>query len=1472
MCTMSASLLVLVPSGLQSVDTPSSDLDEGIDIAAQMGLLGGHFIENRGQVADGIRYYSRGNPSVAFRDDGVMFVLTEAGEQGQDEFTGPEGPPHFMPPASDERSAARSYAYLIRFEGSNKVAPLGVDELPFNSNFFIGNDSSKWLTDVSNFGHVTYRNLYDGIDLVYGREQRGVKYEFIVGPGADPEVIRITYEGIDTLSLMEGRLVADTKLGGVTDASPYSYQETGLQVKCHFVMAGRLSFGFECGDWDASKTLVIDPLIYSTYLGGNQGERLSSAAMDSARNLYITGTTYSANFPTTPGAFDTIYGGGQGDAFVTKLNANGSSLVYSTFLAGNHDCGYCWDDGFGITVDSDGNAYITGMTANDDFPVTPGAYDTTFNDPYDDVFLTKLNATGNGLIYSTYIGGGGHEYGESVAVDSAGNAYITGTSGQGYPVTPGALFTHVSPYSEEIFVTKFNAFGSALVYSALFGGSYADYGISLRIDTEGNVYLAGMTSSYDFQVTPGAFDTHYDGASSGSDAYVAKLDANGSKLLYATFLGGYDYETLGAIAIDSAGNAFVTGATYSSDFPTTVGAYDRTFGGLSDAYVSKLNPSGSGLVYSTLIGANNYDMGYSIELDAEGDAYVTGMASSPNFPVTPNAFDIKMGGNCDAFVSEISPAGDSLINSTFFGGSDNDHGYGIVVPDAANVYIIGATWSGDLPTSPDAFDKTFGGADVWYGDGFAAKLSFGRNNTPPAISSFTATVVQEGFPVLFSVSANDAQGDILTYDFDFESDGTIDVTGPNNTATHTWGDDFAGMATVKVSDGTGSVEATTDVKVLNILPSGSATISSAQHEGNTIQLSAHVADPGSDDLFLTWHWGDGTPDSTSTYYNNGVSPDPYPSTDIHPRDITDTKSHTYGDNGAFTVTVFIQDDDSGNNGTTLKITATPDNLPPSVSVSGGMNIDEGQSVSLTATATDPGSDDLKFDWSWGEGSSDSKTYYNDGIGPDPPNSPGGTWPFAATDAAAHAYGDNGIYAVSLKVTDDDGGSITWAGQLAVANLPPTIAPFGPFTVCEGDLLAMNTTATDPGSDDLVFSRTFELGPTLDDIHYNNGIGPDPPQSPGGAYPFTASDSAEHTYGDNGVYVVTLTVTDDDGGSASYSTEVNVTNLPPSITPFGPFEVNEADPLTVATGTTDPGSDDLTFTWTFEYGPTMQDVFYNDGIGPDPPKSPEGVFPFSAADTTSHTYGDNGVFKIVLAVQDDDGGFATYETLVTVFNIAPVIDGVQAYVIANLTLRVAGEKWHDVCMDLVHNGNIEDYACVIRYPGSPDDQSKTITGRIHLLGDFKIVLYYTPDDDPVNGQPNGANPAWVTIAFPDGLEVRLHHTFNVRHDDTWVWTIAYFSAYLVGQSITFNATASDVGSDDLTFTWDWGDGTPATATTYFSDGTAPDPYPSPGGTFPFTAMDSQVHRYSSTGRYDLKLTVRDDDGDECAALVVIVIDG
>jgi hypothetical protein len=376
----------------------------------------------------------------------------------------------------------------------------------------------------------------------------------------------------------------------------------------------------------------------------------------------VTGQTKSSNFPTTGGAFDTTFnippncprcGIDNYDAFVTKLNAAGSALVYSTFLGGTDI-----DHGRAIAVDSAGNAYVIGETGSLDFPTTAGAFSRTSRGSYD-VFLTKLNAGGTGLVYSTYLGGTQVDNCERVAVDGGGNAYVVGfTSSIDFPTTPGAFSTTANG-GFDVFVTKVNPAGSALVYSTYLGGQDSDTGGGLVIDAAGNAYISGGTDSLNFPTTPGAFDTLPD----GNDAFVTKLNATGSALVYSTVLGGTVYEGASAVRVDAAGNAWLTGTTGSPDFPVTVGVADRTFNGVGDAFISELSPDGSTLVYSTYLGGAQSDSGSDLALDSAGNIYVTGHTYSSDFPATTGAFDTIFNGDPsifwgDAFVTKLA------VNST----------------------------------------------------------------------------------------------------------------------------------------------------------------------------------------------------------------------------------------------------------------------------------------------------------------------------------------------------------------------------------------------------------------------------------------------------------------------------------------------------------------------------------------------------------------------------------------------------------------------------------------------------------------------------------------------------------------------------------------------------------------------------------------------------------------------------------------
>lgn len=453
---------------------------------------------------------------------------------------------------------------------------------------------------------------------------------------------------------------------------------------------------------------IAGQLIYSTYLGGSNYERGSVIAVDTSENAYLTGWTYSADFPTTTGAFDTIFNGGTEDAYVSKLNATGTILLYSTLIGGISD-----DRGNSITVDNTGNAYITGSTGSPDFPITIGAFDTVGNG----AFITKLNPTGTAPIFSTLFSGNPR----GIAVDTAGNIYISGYTGSNFPTTPGAYDTTFNGGTFDAFVSKLNSTGSALIYSTFIGGTsmaFGDLSQGIAVDNNGNAYITGWTNSTNYPTTDGAYDTTFNG---GYDSFVSKLNATGSALSYSTYLGGNGKDMSFGIAVDTSENAYIIGWTTSSTFPTTPGAFDTTFnGGYYDVFVSKLNAAGSALVYSTFIGGSNDDLGNAIAVDHFGNAYITGFTQSTDFQSTLGAYDISpYSARTDAFVSILNAAGSQLYYSTYLGGSDYDFCYGIAVDNAGIVYLTGVTSSSDFPVTFDAFDTTYNGAE----DAIVVKLN-----------------------------------------------------------------------------------------------------------------------------------------------------------------------------------------------------------------------------------------------------------------------------------------------------------------------------------------------------------------------------------------------------------------------------------------------------------------------------------------------------------------------------------------------------------------------------------------------------------------------------------------------------------------------------------------------------------------------------------------------------------------------------
>jgi hypothetical protein len=620
----------------------------------------------------------------------------------------------------------------LAWAGGNRSPRVRGERLqPTRSNYFLGNDPSKWHAGVPNYAQVRYEGIYPGVDLVYRGNQRQLEYDFVVAPRADPGRIRLIVRGADEVALgAEGELVLHTANGNLVQHAPEVYQVTGgrrQRVEGHYVLlpapagkgeSGRPQVGFAVGRYDRTRPLIIDPILaYSSFLGGTGGDFGRSIAVDGAGNAYVTGDTSSTAFPGVSGSSIQPATGGGRDAFVTKINALGTAIVYSTFLGGSGD-----DFGFGIAVDGAGNAYITGTTSSHTFPgVSSSSIQPAYGGGVGDAFVTKIDATGTAILYSTFLGGSGQEIGQAIAVDGAGNAYVTGeTNSPSFPgVSAGSIQPTYGGGGSDAFVTKINPNGTAIVYSTFLGGSGNDNSFGIAVDSRGNAYLTGNTDSTTFPGVSGSSIQPANGG--GSDAFVTKINPAGTAIVYSTFLGGTNVDEGDSIALDCAGNAYVTGFTLSTTFPGVNGSsIQPAIGGAADAFVTKVNAAGTAIVYSTYLGGAGNEHGAGIAVDGSGNAYVSGYTDSTTFPgVSGSSIQPANGGGIDAFVTKIGASGTAIRFSTFLGGSGNDYGAGIAVDGRSDVYVTGFTDSTTFPgVSGSSIQPASGGGS----DAFVIKI------------------------------------------------------------------------------------------------------------------------------------------------------------------------------------------------------------------------------------------------------------------------------------------------------------------------------------------------------------------------------------------------------------------------------------------------------------------------------------------------------------------------------------------------------------------------------------------------------------------------------------------------------------------------------------------------------------------------------------------------------------------------------
>ncbi len=671
--TFGLAVLLLAQGGLAQPSIDKSNLPLGC------------FTENTGQWSDAVRYrVCLDDATVWFADNGPCFQFHVPERDGAD--TGTIN--NLLKP----RWVGASGNISVEAEGC----------LEHLSNFFVGNDPAKWRTGVPSFKTVVYKDVYSGIDVRYYINGTDIEYDFVLSPGADISQIRIHYEGAESLDVSDaGDLVVSSPAGTLTERCPLFYQRSELNGTINslggaFNILSRDSFSFQLdAEHDNRGTLIIDPVLsFSTFLGGDGSEYAWSIDIDDDDNIYITGNTFSRDYPLEE-ALQPVYGGGEKDIFVTKLNPT-DGLLYSTYLGGSGN-----DENPRLVVDSDRNILVIGRTFSSDFPTANALYST--RNGLSDAFIAKISSDGSSLVYSTYLGGMHDEWATGVAVDEWGYAYLTGiTESEDFPTVNAYCSFLVK--NDDSWVSKIAPDGGHLVYSTYIGGSGHDRARDIKVDAAGRAYITGETYSDDFP-TVNAFDNNFSKNVNGiTDAFLVRFSAGGTSLEYSTYLGGSANDWCNALDVTSDGKATVVGDTESDDFPTlnpfqaeqasdTAVAYLGT-----DVFITGFSTDGSELAYSTYLGGSNDDLSEDIALGPAGSIYVVGATYSTDFPLS-NAFDNSLGvaDTLDAFIVRLNNRAENLTYSTFLGGDTSDWAYSVEVNDAGAAYITGYTLSADFP-------------------------------------------------------------------------------------------------------------------------------------------------------------------------------------------------------------------------------------------------------------------------------------------------------------------------------------------------------------------------------------------------------------------------------------------------------------------------------------------------------------------------------------------------------------------------------------------------------------------------------------------------------------------------------------------------------------------------------------------------------------------------------------------------------
>ena len=692
-----------------------------------------HFELNQGQAGSQVRFLARG------ANYDFLITSTEAHVILQRRFDEPgaTSPVELHGPGGGQVLSQRSIR--IQFLGANPNAAVhGEAQMIGKINYLLGNRSDQWHVGIPTYARVEVEELYPNINLVYHGDQNQLEYDFCISPGANPETITIHFDGADNLSINpSGELVIKLGSEEVHQPCPRLFQVVNgvtKYVRGHYQLKGCGNVIFKVEDYDPRLPLTIDPLLtYSSYFGGKGGDAAVSVKVDASNDVYVAGLTLSQISLTniSPVGFATDFQGGRfsGDGFIAKFDSTLTNLLFLTYFGGTLDDGI-----YDMALDPSGNVYVTGFTDSTNFPVVlpnsgvgglpsasgiSGSPDT--NAPHFfpvDAFVAELDSSGMNLLYSLYLGGDAVDVGSGIAVDAVGNAYVTGyTYSTNFPTFNSYQNTLAGTNKTvNAFIARIAAGATNLDYASYLGGTNFDQAEGIAVDSAGFAYVTGFTSSTNFPTTADALRPLLNGQTNGNrayDAFISRFDTTGSgaaSLVYSSYLGGTNADAGNRITVDPMANVYVTGYTYSQDFPNTVtnllatGIGTNAGGRLnSDAFLTKFNFAGSppSLLFSTVFGGTNNDMGWDVALDPAGNSvYVAGITASTGFPIF-DAFGVlratNSGGN-DAFVSVFTNDASAVLYSAYLGGSGNDFGFGIAADSDGSAYVVGRTLSTNFPT------------------------------------------------------------------------------------------------------------------------------------------------------------------------------------------------------------------------------------------------------------------------------------------------------------------------------------------------------------------------------------------------------------------------------------------------------------------------------------------------------------------------------------------------------------------------------------------------------------------------------------------------------------------------------------------------------------------------------------------------------------------------------------------------------